>query len=227
MEENLLSCGLKAPHPPNSYSFPTIIFEIQKNGGLHQNVLWNREGKKKKIVCHSEQCYIPIVSLALVCILRRVFEQLVNSRAVTMLRYTRCNVVILMAAAAWLMSFNSCIVCGFDSYTVFFKCPQRKFLSGHLKSTVYETNPHTVQELKDISNAVAAVKITTLHRVYLSMFRRAHLCIDVVGNHLQHLLWWYILSAFGYCINFCIYAMLRIRATFSWSILYETHHYTF
>jgi len=45
------------------------------------------------------------------------------------LRYTRCNIVILMAATAWLMlSFSSCIVCGFDSYTVLLKCPQRKFL---------------------------------------------------------------------------------------------------
>jgi hypothetical protein len=26
---------------------------------------------------------------------------------------------------------------------------------------------------------------------------------------------------FGYCINFCIYAMLRTRATFSWPILYN------
>jgi hypothetical protein len=25
--------------------------------------------------------------------------------------------------------------------------------------------------------------------------------------------------AFGYCINFCIYAMLRTRATFSWPTL--------
>jgi len=32
-----------------------------------------------------------------------------------------------MAATSWLMmSFSSCIVCGFDSYTVLFKCPQRK-----------------------------------------------------------------------------------------------------
>ena len=44
-----------------------------------------------------------------------------------MLRYTRCNIVILMAATAWLMlSFSSCIVCGFDSHTVLFKCNQRK-----------------------------------------------------------------------------------------------------
>jgi len=27
--------------------------------------------------------------------------------------------------------------------------------------------------------------------------------------------------AFGYCINFCIYATLRTRATFSWPILYN------
>ena len=53
--------------------------------------------------------------------MRRVFEQLVNSRAVIMLTYTRCNIVILMAATSWLMlSFSSCIVCGFDSYTVLF-----------------------------------------------------------------------------------------------------------
>ena len=143
--------------------------------------------------------------------LRRVFEQLVNSRAVTMLRYTGCNTVILMPATAWLMlSFSSGIVCGFDSHTVLFKCPQRKFLphppTPHqrwvsLKSTVNGSSPHTIQELKDISHAVAAIKITALHRVYLNMIRRAQLCIDAGGNHFHHLLWWYILSAFGYCIN--------------------------
>ena len=78
-----------------------------------------------------------IFSLALVCILRRVFEQLVTSRAVTMLRYTRCNIVILIAATAWLIG--------------------------------------------------AATKITMLNRAYLNMIRRAQLCIDAGGNHLQHL----------------------------------------
>ena len=73
-----------------------------------------------------------------------------------MLRYTRCNIVILTAAAAWLMfSFGSCMECGFDSYAVIFKCPQRKF-----------------SELKDnTSHAVAAIRITMLHRVYLNMVR--------------------------------------------------------
>jgi hypothetical protein len=154
--------------------------------------------------------------------LRRVFGQLVDSRAVSMLRYTRCNIVILTAATPWLMlSFSSCIVCGFDSYTVFFKCLQRNFYWGHLYSTVYESSPHTIQELKDTSRAVTASKITMLRRVYLNMIRRVQLCIDAGGNHFQHLLSWYILSAFGYCIYFCIHAMLRTRDTFSWPILYQ------
>ena len=82
-----------------------------------------------------------------------------------------------MAANACLMlSFSSCIVCGFDSFTVRFKHPhrwwggRRNFLWGHLKSTVNESNPHTIQELKDrIRHAVAAIKITMLHRVHLNM----------------------------------------------------------
>jgi len=82
-----------------------------------------------------------------------------------------------MAVTAWLMSFSSCIVCGFDSYTVLFKCPQRNFFWGHLKSTVYESNPHTIQGLKDISHVVAAIKITMLHRVYLNMVT-ARLLVD-------------------------------------------------
>jgi len=48
-----------------------------------------------------------------------------------------------MAATVWLMlSFSSCTVCGFDSYTVLFYCPRRKF---------------------------SAIKMTVLHRIYLNM----------------------------------------------------------
>jgi len=83
-----------------------------------------------------------------------------------MLRYTRCNIVILKAVTAWLMSSSSCIVCGFDSYIALFKYPPRNFLSG---DTVYESNRHTIQELRDISHAVAAIRITILHRIYLNM----------------------------------------------------------
>jgi len=90
-----------------------------------------------------------------------------------MLRYTRCNIVILMAATAWLvLSFSS-----------------ENFLWGHLKITAYESNPHSIQEPKEnISHAAAAVKITMLHRVYLNMIRRVQLCIDAGDNHFQHLL---------------------------------------
>jgi len=59
-----------------------------------------------------------------------------------------------------------------------------------------------------------------LHRVYLNMVRREQLCIDAGGSHFQHLLLWYTLSAFGYCIDFCIYAMRLTQANFSWPILY-------
>ena len=113
-----------------------------------------------------------ILSLTLVSILCGVFEQSVNSRAVTVLRCIGCNIVTVMAATAWLMlSFSYCIVCGFGSYTVLVKCYRgRNFLWGHLKSIVHESNPHTIQELKDnISHAVAAIRITVLQRVYLNM----------------------------------------------------------
>jgi len=106
-----------------------------------------------------------------------------SSARLNMLRYTRRNVVILMAATAWLRSFSSCIVCGYDSYTVLSKCPQRNFLWWHLESTVYESNPHTIQELRDnIIHAAAAIKITTLHRVYLYMVteRRCWLTVQTL-----------------------------------------------
>ena len=45
-----------------------------------------------------------------------------------------------MAATVWLiLSFSSCIVCGFDSYTVLFKCPQRLY-----ESYCSNSNFHTV-----------------------------------------------------------------------------------
>jgi len=67
------------------------------------------------------------------------------------------------------------IVCGFDSYTILFVCPQRKFLplptGGWVGgAAVYESNPQTIKELKDnISHADAAIKITMLRRVYIIM----------------------------------------------------------
>ena len=86
-----------------------------------------------------------------------MFEQLVNSRAVIMLRYTRRNIVILMAATA----FSPPPLLGGGG--------GEDFLWAHLKSTVYESNPYTIQELKtNINHAVAATKITMLNPVYLN-----------------------------------------------------------
>jgi len=46
-----------------------------------------------------------------------------------------------------------------------------------------------MQELKDnISHAVANIKVTVLHRVYLKMIRREQLCMNAAGNHFQQLL---------------------------------------
>jgi hypothetical protein len=53
------------------------------------------------------------------------------------------------------------------------------------------------------------------------MIRGAQLYIYAGGNHFHHLIWRFILSAFGYYINLCIYAMLRPGATFSWPIHYK------
>jgi len=85
-----------------------------------------------------------------------VFEQLVNSRDVTTLRYTQCNIVISLGTL--------------EKYGIRIKSAQIQVLKGN------------------ISHAVAAIKITMLHQVYLNMIRRAQLCIDVGGNHFQHLL---------------------------------------
>jgi hypothetical protein len=52
------------------------------------------------------------------------------------------------------------------------------FLWGHLKSPVYKSNPHTIEEL----NALL------FYRVYLNMIRGAQLYIYAGGNHFHHLI---------------------------------------
>ena len=73
-----------------------------------------------------------IFSLALVCIMRRVFEELVNGHAVTMLRYTRCNIAILMAATAWLMlSFRNFSLGTLEKYGIRIKSAHDTGTEGH------------------------------------------------------------------------------------------------
>ena len=107
----------------------------------------------------------------------------------------RRNTVILMVAAAWLMSFSSCVVCGFDS---------------HLSSVPRE---NTIQKLQDnISHAVAAIKITVLHRVYLNMVTARLL----INSSLYAI---YIATTDRISQR---HVQNRRRATFSWPILYFT-----
>jgi hypothetical protein len=58
----------------------------------------------------------------------KVVASCINTQlcSLNMLGYTRYKIVILMAATALLIPFSSCVVYGLDSYTVLFKCPQRK-----------------------------------------------------------------------------------------------------
>ena len=142
----------------------------------------------------------------------------IHSRArVIMLRYTRCNIVILMAATAWLiLSFGSCIVCGFGSCTVFLKCPEKNLLWGHLKSTVYESYPRTIQNWRTTS----ATKL----------YPPKSLCyIRYTSTWLQHNCWLTVQTLYA------LYAMYILmperisqghvqngrRATFSWPTLYK------
>ena len=73
-----------------------------------------------------------------------------------MLRYTRCN-----------SDFDGC------------SC-----VADGVPQLLYESNPHTIQELIDnISHVVAAIKITMLHRLCLNTIRCAQLCIDGISIH--------------------------------------------
>jgi len=98
---------------------------------------------------------------------------------IIMLRYNRCNTVILMAATAWLMSFSSCIGCGFDSYTALFKCLQRNPPPPGGKGRNFSGDTWKVQYTNQIRTRYKNWRTTTatqlqpskspLHRVYLNM----------------------------------------------------------
>jgi len=135
-----------------------------------------------------------------------------------MLRYTRCCIVILMAATAWLMlSFSSCLVCGFDSYTVLFKCLQRIF-SGDTWKVRYtnqirtryrnwRTSATQLQPSKSLSYIGYAstwwqhdcwLTVQTLHAIYIITPER------ISHGHVQN----------------------GRRATFAWPILYYSWIFT-
>lgn len=63
------------------------------------------------------------------------------------------------------------------------------FLWGYLKDIVYRSNPHTLQELKtNITNAINEIDRVKLKKVARNMVKRVEKCIEVDGQHFQHLL---------------------------------------
>jgi hypothetical protein len=63
------------------------------------------------------------------------------------------------------------------------------YLWGYLKGKVYETNPHTLDELKEsIQSTIEAMDVIVLYQVHLNMITRAQKCIDSQGSHFQYIL---------------------------------------
>jgi len=63
------------------------------------------------------------------------------------------------------------------------------YLWGYLKGKVYANNPKMLEDLKEnIRTEIRRIDTAELHRVYDNMLQRAQKCIDVQGDHFQHLL---------------------------------------
>jgi hypothetical protein len=63
------------------------------------------------------------------------------------------------------------------------------YLWGYLKGKVYANNPKTLEDLKEnIRTEIRRIDTAELHRVYDNMLHCAQKCIDVQGDHFQHLL---------------------------------------
>ena len=67
--------------------------------------------------------------------------------------------------------------------------PMDFFLWGHLKSQVYMSNPKTIEDLKKaVSSAVRRVRPETCRAAVESAQRRAALCLEREGAHLEHVI---------------------------------------
>ena len=63
------------------------------------------------------------------------------------------------------------------------------YLWGTLKQKVYANNPHNLDQLKEnITNAIRRITREELQAVSANVVKRAQKCIDVNGEHFQHLL---------------------------------------
>jgi len=64
------------------------------------------------------------------------------------------------------------------------------YLWEYLKGKVYESNPHTLDEMrKNIRSAVGTIEVTFLLKVSLNMATRAQKYTESQGSHFQHLLY--------------------------------------
>ena len=76
----------------------------------------------------------------------------------------------------WPSRFPDLTVCDFD-------------LWGHLKNKVYASNPHILEELKDyIRTEINLITEQQLMRVNQSFLSPCRKCVDIGGQHFQHLL---------------------------------------
>ena len=62
------------------------------------------------------------------------------------------------------------------------------YLWGTLKDIVYRQKPRTLYELRDsIVHSCANIQLNTLQSVVRAAVRRHRLCVDVNGDHFEHL----------------------------------------
>ena len=99
--------------------------------------------------------------------------------------------VILMAATAWLMlSFSSCAVCGFDSYTVQFRCPQRKLQPSKSLSYITYTSTQWQHDCWLTVQTLYAIYIPTPERIsqgHVQNGRRASFSWPTMYNTIKSL----------------------------------------
>jgi hypothetical protein len=63
------------------------------------------------------------------------------------------------------------------------------YLWGFLKDNVYDTNPHTLDEMKaNIRSSIETTDNTVLRQVFLNIITRAQKCIAAQGGYFHHLL---------------------------------------
>ena len=67
--------------------------------------------------------------------------------------------------------------------------PLDYFLFGYLKDEVFKRNPQTLDELRNyVELTIQTIDENVLHNVFQNMHKRIHLCLQVNGQHFQHLL---------------------------------------